>query len=68
MPEEGISVVHGRGFGVNTATRTDELRRLQWRPVDWINRNLRVDKSKTDAGPAQAIALNADAFKAILEW
>lgn len=55
-------------LALNTTMRKDELRKLQWLQIDFMNRTLTVGKSKTEAGQGRVIPLNPDAFKAILEW
>lgn len=53
---------------VNTGLRVSELRTLQWRQIDLIERGLIVGKSKTRGGEGRSVPLNQDAFKAITEW
>lgn len=55
-------------LALNTSMRKDELCKLQWHQVDFVNRTLTVGKSKTAAGRGRVIPLNPDALKAILEW
>jgi len=56
----------GMVLALNTTMRGCELRGLQWRDVNLIDRTLTVRHSKTRAGE-RAIPLNADALAAILE-
>lgn len=55
-------------LALNTTMRSDEIKKLRWYQVDWMNRALTVGKSKTEAGKGRVIPLNSDAFKAMLEW
>jgi integrase len=55
-------------MALNTTMRKDELCKLQWLQVDWMNRTLIVGESKTEAGEGRVIPLNPDAFKALLAW
>jgi len=53
-------------LALNTTMRGCEIKGLQWRDVDFIEREVTVRRSKTDAGE-RVITLNADAWQAILE-
>ncbi len=53
-------------LALNTTMRACELRGLQWRDVDFLERTLAVRRSKTEAGE-RIIPLNADAWAATLE-
>ena len=53
-------------LALNTTMRACEIRGLQWRDVDFIERTLTVRVSKTAAGE-RVIPLNASAWAAILE-
>ena len=53
---------------VNTGLRVSELRKLQWRQVDLLERDLVVGKSKTKGGEGRRVPLNQDAFNALMEW
>jgi integrase len=53
-------------LSLNTTARGCELRGLQWRDVNLIDKTLTVRHSKTEAGE-RVITLNADALAAILE-
>ena len=55
---------HAAVLAVNTTARKCELRALQWRHVDFINRTLEIPKSKTDAG-VRMIPLNAESYEAL---
>ncbi len=51
-------------LAVNTTARKCELRALQWRHVDFINRALEIPKSKTDAG-VRVVPLNTESYEAL---
>lgn len=53
---------------LNTGMRVTELRLLQWRQVDLVERSLTVGRSKTQGGEGRMFPLNQDAFKALVEW
>jgi integrase len=53
-------------LALNTTMRACEIRGLQWRDVDFMERTLTVRRSKTEAGE-RLLPLNADAWKAIVE-
>jgi integrase len=53
-------------IALNTTMRACEIRGLQWRDVDFMERTLTVRRSKTEAGE-RIIPLNQDAWDAILE-
>ncbi len=53
-------------LALNTTMRACEIRGLQWRDVNFLERTLAVRRSKTEAGE-RVIPLNADAWAAILE-
>jgi len=53
---------------VNTGLRVSELRTLQWRQVDLLERCLVVGKSKTRGGEGRMVPLNQEAFAALTEW
>jgi integrase len=53
-------------IALNTTMRSGEIRRLQWRDIDFLDRSLVVREAKTDAG-VRVIPLNGDAFAAIME-
>ena len=53
---------------VNTGLRVSELRTLQWRQVDLLERCLIVGKSKTRGGEGRMVPLNQEAFAALTEW
>ncbi len=55
-------------LALNTAMREDEIRRLQWRQIDWQNRMVTVGRSKTAAGAGRVIPLNLAAFDALIKW
>jgi integrase len=52
-------------LAVNTTARRSELRAVQWRNVDFINRTLEIPKSKTGAG-VRVIPLNHESSDALL--
>jgi integrase len=52
-------------LALNTTMRGCEIKQLQWRDIDMIERSLTVRKSKTDAGE-RVIPLNSDAWDVIL--
>ena len=51
---------------VSTTARGCELRALQWRNVDFINRTLEIPKSKTEAG-VRLVPLTEEAYDALLK-
>jgi integrase len=53
-------------LALNTTMRACEIRGLQWRDVDFMERTLTVRRSKTEAGE-RVLPLNGDAWEAILE-
>jgi integrase len=53
-------------LALNTTMRACEIRGLQWRDVDLMERTLTVRRSKTEAGE-RVLPLNADAWTVILE-
>lgn len=55
-------------LGLNTGMRYSELRLLRWEQVDLKQRNVRVGKSKTEAGAGRTIPLNDRATKVLQFW
>jgi integrase len=53
---------------LNTGMRVTELRMLQWRQVDLLERCLTVGHSKTQGGEGRMIPLNQDAFETLVDW
>ncbi len=53
-------------LAVSTTARGCELRALQWRNVDFINRTLEIPKSKTEAG-VRLVPLTPEAYDALLK-
>jgi integrase len=53
-------------LSLNTTMRACEVKGLQWKDVDFLERTVTVQRSKTDAG-RRLIPLNGDAFEAIVE-
>jgi integrase len=53
---------------LNTGLRVSELRMLQWRQVDLLERFLTVGRSKTRGGEGRVVPLNQDAFAALIQW
>jgi integrase len=53
---------------LNTGMRVTELRMLQWRQVDLLERSITVGRSKTPGGEGRMIPLNQDAFTTMVEW
>ena len=51
----------------NTTMRSCEIKGLQWRDIDLINRELTVSVSKTEGGRFRRIPLNTAAYAAIME-
>jgi len=51
---------------VSTTARGCELRALQWRNVDFINRTMEIPKSKTDAG-VRLVPLTPEAYEALMK-
>jgi integrase len=55
-------------LALNTAMRRTEIRTLRWKDVDWAQRALTVERSKTEAGAGRFIPLNTFAFEALVRW
>jgi integrase len=53
-------------LALNTTMRACEVKGLQWKDVDFLERTITVRQSKTDAG-RRLIPLNGEAFEAIVE-
>jgi integrase len=53
-------------LALNTSMRPTEIKNLQWRDVDWLEKAVSLRASKTTAG-IRTIPLNAEAYGAILE-
>jgi integrase len=53
---------------MNTGLRVSELRTLQWKQVDLLDRFLTVGRSKTKGGEGRVVPLNQDAFTALMDW
>jgi integrase len=53
-------------LALNTTMRASEIRGLQWRDLNLMERTITVSRSKTEAGE-RAIPLNADALAAVFE-
>lgn len=53
---------------LNTGMRVTELRMLQWRQVDLLERSLTVGRSKTQGGSGRMIPLNQEAFNTLVSW
>ncbi len=53
-------------LALNTTIRKGELRKLQWRDVDWLGREVTVRRAKTPEGE-RVIPLNREAFDTLLK-
>ncbi len=53
-------------LALNTTMRACEVKGLQWKDVDFLERTITVRQSKTDAG-RRLIPLNGEAFETIME-
>jgi integrase len=53
---------------LNTAMRSDEIRRLRWSQIDLEKRTLVVGHSKSEAGTGRAIPLNVTAWQVLVRW
>lgn len=53
---------------LSTGLRVSELRTLQWRQVDLLERFLTVGKSKTRGSEGRVVPLNQDAFSVVTQW
>jgi integrase len=53
-------------LALNTTMRAGEIRGLQWRDIDWLERTLHVRRGKTDESQRE-IWLNDEAFSAITQ-
>lgn len=51
-------------LAVNTTARKCELRALQWRHIDFMNRAIEIPKSKTEAG-VRVVPLNTESYEAL---
>lgn len=61
---EWETACHAAVIAVNTTARKCELRALEWRHIDFINRTLEIPKSKTDAG-VRVVPLNIESYEAL---
>ena len=61
---EWETAFYAAALAVNTTARKCELRALQWRHVDFINRTLEIPKSKTEAG-VRLVPLNTESFETL---
>lgn len=55
-------------LALNTGMRYSELRLLRWQQVNLVRRDVRVGKSKTEAGEGRTIPLNDRATKVLQFW
>jgi integrase len=55
-------------LALHTGLRSQELRHLRWRQVDFLNEQLTVGKSKTHGGAGRVIPLNRTAMQCLQEW
>src|SRR5262245_8302979 len=55
-------------LALNTGMRYSEIRRLQWKQVDFAAKVLTVGKSKTPTGTGRAIPLNARILSVLEMW
>ena len=55
-------------LALSTGLRLDELRLLRWNQIDFVNRALRVGKSKTDHGAGRPVPLNRRALATMRRW
>lgn len=53
---------------LNTTLRKSEIRTLRWHQIDFENRTLTVEHSKTAGSSGRAVPLNQPAFAALLRW
>ena len=53
---------------LSTGLRLSELRLLRWNQIDFVNRALRVGKSKTDHGAGRPVPLNRRALTTTKRW
>lgn len=53
---------------LNTGLRVSELRTLQWRQIDLLERFLTVGRSKTRGGEGRVVPLNHEALAALVQW
>ncbi len=66
LKPEWVNARLALSLALNTTMRGCELKGLQWRDVDLIDRTLTIRHSKTEAGE-RVIPLNADTLAAVLE-
>jgi integrase len=55
-------------LSIHTGVRNEELRLLRWRQVDFLNREIRVGKSKTRGGEGRVVPLSETALACIESW
>jgi integrase len=55
-------------LSLHTGLRNGELRLLQWRQIDLIEKQIAVGKSKTAGGEGRIIPLSETAFAVITDW
>ena len=65
MKPEWLVTWHASQLTLNTTMRGCELKSLRWRNIDFENRLLRLEHSKTQAG-VRTIPLNQSAYEALL--
>lgn len=55
-------------FGLHAGMRDKEIRTLTWSGLDLTKRIVTVGESKTDAGTGRTIPMNADLYRAVVEY
>lgn len=55
-------------ISMHTGLRSEELRMLRWRQVDFLKEEIRVGKSKTGGGSGRVLPLSATALSCLKEW
>ena len=55
-------------LALRTGLRHGELRHLQWRQVDLLNKVITVGRSKTQSGEGRSVPLNTTATNTLTSW
>jgi integrase len=54
-------------IALNTGLRASEIRKLQWRQIDFFKQLLTVGKSKTAEGTGRTVPLNSELLKVLIQ-
>lgn len=55
-------------LSLHTGVRSEELRMLRWKQIDFLKEEIRVGKSKTQGGEGRVIPLSATALQRLKNW